>query len=455
MFNFKVMNRALNDSNLSDKAFRMLYTITNYSSLKDSNSVEIHNAHFMMVLNISERWVQKITNELVEKGYITKTINGTSKNKLANTYTLIEVEENESSTDLLCNDINGMTQKDAQKFAQKFTLKNNNKINKNISIADNIYNSLPVEEINDGLDCIFEDNYNVTSTDTGFAIADKIELRSVGVCDSDEQREEEITNDIEVINTDNFNAENDNTNYENISDINMNNEMTSTLADVLNEQSQIENEVLAAAKSVSRFDNDTQKRYTNLFKRTKTLIEEWYNTHDNQTKSFIESNIKVIGWMYSNGDISVKQWQTAQEKLQNHFNKIYNGWCNLKKSKPVIKSYAPAPVANENKAVLSHVNNADNKSIGRHNETQQDANKRANFRYYSRVEQKRFEQLINIGGSQDDLKEVVEYIKCEYNGYPAGKMEKLYTFINHSVLGCDKFELYEELKDYIRENINV
>lgn len=471
MFNFKVMNRALNDSNLSDKAFRMLYTISNYCSLKNSNSVEIHNAHFMMVLNISERWVQKITNELVEKGYITKTINGTSKNKLANTYTLIEVEENESSTDLLCNDIidnkcdknvplnnKGAindAQKDAQKFAQKFTLKNNNKINKNISIADNIYNSLPVEEINDGLDCIFEDNYNVTSTDTGFAIADKIELRSVEVCDSDEQREEEITNDIEVINTDNFNAENDNTNYENTTDINMNNEMTSTLADVLNEQSQIENEVLAAAKSVSRFDNDTQQRYTNLFKRTKTLIEDWYKTHDNQTKSVIESNIKVIGWMYSNGDISVKQWQTAQEKLQNHFNRIYNGWCNLKNSKPVIKSYAPAPAENDNKAVLSHENNADNKSISRSDETQQDANKRANFRYYSKVEQKRFEELINIGGSQDDLKDVVEYIKCEYNGYPAVKMEKLYTFINHSVLGCDKVELYDELKDYIRENIIV
>ena len=152
MFNFKVMNRALNDSNLSDKAFRMLYTIINYCSLKNSNSVEVHNAHLMMVLNISERWVRKITNELVEKGYITKKVNGTSQNKLANTYTLIDVEVNDTPTDSLCNDIN----KDAKNCtltdrgnnkgnksdAQKFPLKNNNKINKKYNIHVNIHDNI-------------------------------------------------------------------------------------------------------------------------------------------------------------------------------------------------------------------------------------------------------------------------------------------------------------------------
>ena len=132
MFNFNVMNRALNDSNLSDKAFRMLYVITNYCSLKNSNTVEIHNAHFMMVLDISERWVRKITNELFEKGYITKTIQGTSKNKLANLYTLIEVEVNDTPTDSLLPDTNigennTSTQVCTQTGTQKFPLKNNNK----------------------------------------------------------------------------------------------------------------------------------------------------------------------------------------------------------------------------------------------------------------------------------------------------------------------------------------
>ena len=168
MFNFKVMNRALNDSNLSDKAFRMLYTIINYCSLKNSNSVEVHNAHLMMVLNISERWVRKITNELVEKGYITKKVNGTSQNKLANTYTLIDVEVNDTPTDSLCNDIN----KDAQKFpltdrgnnkgnksdAQKFPLKNNNKINKKYNIHVNI-----PEVINKNK--FINNNTNVDNTD--------------------------------------------------------------------------------------------------------------------------------------------------------------------------------------------------------------------------------------------------------------------------------------------------
>ena len=91
MFNFNLMNRALNDSNLSDSAFRMLYIILNNCSLNNSNSAEIHNGYFMKVLNKKERMIKYLTNELVKKGYITKSINGTSKNKLANTYTLVEV----------------------------------------------------------------------------------------------------------------------------------------------------------------------------------------------------------------------------------------------------------------------------------------------------------------------------------------------------------------------------
>lgn len=139
MFNFKVINRAVKDDNLSDKAFRMLYILTNYCSLNSTKTVEVHNAHFMMMLNVSERWVRKLSNELVEKGYVTKDIQGTSKNKLANKYTLIDVEENDSPTDSLCDstDANNQytltgTQTGTQKCAQKFPLKNNNKINNKI-----------------------------------------------------------------------------------------------------------------------------------------------------------------------------------------------------------------------------------------------------------------------------------------------------------------------------------
>lgn len=141
MFNFKVINRAVKDDNLSDKAFRMLYILTNYCSLNNTNTktVEVHNAHFMMMLNVSERWVRKLSNELVEKGYVTKDIQCTSKNKLANKYTLIDVEENDSPTDSLCDstDANNQytltgTQTGTQKCAQKFPLKNNNKINNKI-----------------------------------------------------------------------------------------------------------------------------------------------------------------------------------------------------------------------------------------------------------------------------------------------------------------------------------
>ena len=449
MFNFKVMNRALNDSNLSDKAFRMLYTITNYCSLKDSNSVEIHNAHFMMVLNITERWVQKITKELVEKRYISKTINGTSKNKLANTYTLIEVEENESSTDLICNDKNGMTQKDAQKdvqkFAQKFTLKNNNKINNNINKLIDI----PV---------VKGEVYKPAKT--------TIELRSVEVCDSDELCEEDKTNDNNNNNT-NFNMEVINNSNEPSTKEKLND--TSTLMEMLQQQANEENTLLKEAYNdnfnfeeytsyqpvkESHFNTDDQESYTRLFTSTKELIQQWYETHDTTVKAHIESNLTVIGWIYERGGISTKQYETAQTKLRNHFNKLVKGHQQYLQNRPN-KKYSARPAApNENKAVLSHKTDADNKTINRDNKTQQGANKVAKFKTYDRHEQNNFEELIKIGGKETDLKDVVDYIKCHYNGYPAVKMEKLQSFCNNTTFsGCYGGEVYAELKGYIAENI--
>lgn len=143
MFNFKVINRAVKDGNLSDKAFRMLYILANYCSFNNTQTVEVHNAHLMMMLNICEKQVRRVSNELVEKGYVTKDIQGTSKNKLANKYTLIDVEESFSSTDSLCNsdDMNYQyTLTGTQKFPKNVDkkvdknvpLKNNNKINNKI-----------------------------------------------------------------------------------------------------------------------------------------------------------------------------------------------------------------------------------------------------------------------------------------------------------------------------------
>lgn len=394
MFNFNVMNRALNDSNLSDKAFRMLYAITNYCSLKNSNTVEIHNAHFMMVLDISERWVRKITNELVEKGYITKTIQGTSKNKLANLYTLIEVEVNDTPTESSLSNTNNKesntntqvcTQTGTRTGAQKFPLKNNNKIiidslanmYTNIGEDDNLVNTPVKEDRNDTSTLIDMDGVN-----------EVIEVRN-----------NEMNDDNKAIKKDN-----DNFNFEVIKTTNQlakvedNNNDIPTLEDVLRQQAEEQNNLLKEAyndnfnfegdfeipdNSSNHFNSEEQKRYSNIFAKTKALIDEWYKTHDTITKAHIESNIKVIGWMYERGDISVKQFNTAQQKLTNHFNKLLKGHLDYVRNKKYTSTLKnknpqpPRPEENENKAVLSHENDLDIQTIIKDNKTQQNANKAA------------------------------------------------------------------------------
>lgn len=409
MFNFNVMNRALNDSNLSDKAFRMLYVITNYCSLKNSNTVEIHNAHFMMVLDISERWVRKITNELFEKGYITKTIQGTSKNKLANLYTLIEVEVNDTPTDSLLPDTNigennTSTQVCTQTGTQKFPLKNNNKIIIKESLA-NMYTNIGEDD-------------NLVNTPV--------------------KEENEIRN----ADNNNFNVEVVNNEFKKEE---MNNE-TPTLEDVLRQQSEEQNNLLKEAyndnsnfegnfeipvKRSNNFNSEGQKRYSNIFAKTKALIDEWYKTHDTITKAHIESNIKVIGWMYERGDISVKQFNTAEQKLTNHFNKLLKGHLDYVRNKKYTSTLKnknpqpPRPEENENKAVLSHENDSDIQTIIEGDKMQQDANKAAKMAIIEKecnTRRKQFsldtmEMIVNILNSfVESQEERKEWINRYFDG---------------------------------------
>ena len=365
MFNFNLMNRALNDSNLSDKAFRMLYTIINYCSLKNSNSVEVHNAHLMTVLNISERWVRKITNELVEKGYITKKVNGTSQNKLANTYTLIEVEVNDAPTNSLCNEGDKY---DAQKFpltdrgnkkgnksdAQKFPLKNNNKINKknNIFLSNNI--NIPDTDI---------DNINVDNTDEIF-LSNFMKVDNINV---DNSNDEIMNLPIEIRNTNKENEMNEERMNEmnNIINSNENNINTSTksLEDILTEQSDefnsiiqfMNNSVINTDESdtsdnyknisvedtneVNTSDNyrnisvEEQNRYQRLFNKCKSQIEIWMKTHEYSCVSIFDSYFEAIKDMKDNNLISVKQWDAAQRYLFQRFKNLRNGYNNYVQNK--------------------------------------------------------------------------------------------------------------------------
>lgn len=125
MFNFKLLNEAVLDVELTDKQFRMLYLIANKASMEKSNTVEIHNGWLMDNMNISERWVKDLTKSLSDKGYLKKTVTGTQKNRNANKYTLRNMDKNEECAQK-CEE--KCAQKFAQKCAQKCTPKNNRKV---------------------------------------------------------------------------------------------------------------------------------------------------------------------------------------------------------------------------------------------------------------------------------------------------------------------------------------
>ena len=296
MFNFKVMNRALNDSNLSDSAFRMLYIILNNCSLNNSNSAEIHNGYFMKTLNKKERMITYLTNELVKKGYITKSINGTSQNKLANTYTLVEV--NDTPTDPLCNDINKgakncpLTDKDAKNCAKNCTLKNNNKINNNIFLSNS------------------NDLYTGTNMNTG-------------------------NNKIEDINNINLNKENvmdNSTLEERLGTQPLDDDTTGTTGNFKN--------------TGNKYPQEEQDRYHRLFNNCKSQIEIWTKTHEYSCISIFDSYFKVIQYMYDQHLISDKQWEAAQHHLLQRFMNLRNGYRNYVQNK---KKTISSMEFNENK----------------------------------------------------------------------------------------------------------
>lgn len=238
------------------------------------------------------------------------------------------------------------------------TIENINNIDNKLTntLADD--NNINIEDIND----------NLTN-----------EVNNINIDNSDVESVNEV---IELRNVDNINGVNEMNEMKetNTDDTNIN---IPTLYEVLSKQAEEDNEVFNNFNvSVNKFNKEEQERYSRLFANTKALIEEWYKSHDGFVKAQIETNIKVINMMYENGDISVKQFNTAQEKLNNHFNKLLNGHLQFLKNKrnPIISNnnpQPPRPEENENKAVLSHENAQGNKTISQSKETQQDANKRA------------------------------------------------------------------------------
>ena len=140
MFNFTVMNQALSDVNVSDKEFRMLYLFANNTSLNNTGDIVMYNGFLMDKLNLSERQVQRLTKSLVDKGYLTKMIKGTSINKNGNVYRLNLINA-ETVSDKNVTPYNTETNSDTvsditcdKSCDKNVTPYNSTKINKNIYV---------------------------------------------------------------------------------------------------------------------------------------------------------------------------------------------------------------------------------------------------------------------------------------------------------------------------------
>ena len=314
MFNFNLMNRALNDSNLSDSAFRMLYIILNNCSLNNSNSAEIHNGYFMKALNKKERMITYLTNELVEKGYITKKVNGTSQNRLANTYTLVEV--NNTPTDSLCD-------KGAINDAKNCTLKNNNKINnKNNIFLSNTIGIYTGTNINTGYNknkFIKHDVNNINTGNSDVEIKDLRNEENINLNNENEMNEERV-NEMNNINKSNETYMN-----------------TPTLEEILETQALDDNQAFNTFSSFenkeTNYSKPEQERYQRLFNKCKSQIEIWMKTHEYSCISMFDAYFKAIQSMNDEHLISVKQWDAAQRYLLKRFNNLRIGYNNYIQNK--------------------------------------------------------------------------------------------------------------------------
>ena len=337
MFNFNLMNRALKDAELKD-AFRMLYYIVNKCSLKNSMSVEIFDAEFELALSISPRSTCRFTKKLEERGYIKKEVRGTSQNKLANTYTLIDVEVNDTPTDSLCNDIN----KDAQKFpltddanidgssdgssdGRIGNLKNNIKINKkniHVNIHDNINTGNNIPEVINKNKFIEHDinNINIDNSDETF-LSNFMKVDNINV---DNSNDEIMNLPIEIRNINNENVMNEErmsemNNIINSNDTYMN---TPTLEEMLETQALDDNQAFNTFSSFknkeTNYSKPEQERYQRLFNKCKSQIEMWTITHEYSCVSMFDAYFKTIQDMNDEHLISVKQWDAAKRYLFQH-----------------------------------------------------------------------------------------------------------------------------------------
>ena len=91
MQTYPILNKAVQDAELSSTAFRVLYYLTNMARLNNTNTLEVYNYQIMSVFKISDTQVKRITNELNNRGYVKKIINTNPQSKRPNKYIINEL----------------------------------------------------------------------------------------------------------------------------------------------------------------------------------------------------------------------------------------------------------------------------------------------------------------------------------------------------------------------------
>lgn len=318
MFNFNLMNRALKDAELKD-AFRMLYYIVNKCGLKNSMSVEIFDAEFELALSISPRSTCRFTKKLEERGYIKKEVRGTSQNKLANIYTLINIDTTDAQKFPLTDDANI----DGSSDGRIGILKNNNKINKkyniHVNIHDNINTGNNIPEVINKNKFIKNDVNNINTGNSDVEIKDLRIEENINLNKKNGMNEERVNEMNNIINS--------NETYMN----------TSTLEEMLETQALDDNQAFNTFSSFqnkeTNYSKPEQECYQRLFNKCKSQIEIWMKTHEYSCVSMFDAYFAAIQDMKDNNLISVKQWNAAQRYLFQRFMNLRIGYNNFIQNK--------------------------------------------------------------------------------------------------------------------------
>ena len=306
-------------------------------------SVEIFDAEFELALSISPRSTCRFTKKLEERGYIKKEVRGTSQNKLANIYTLINIDTTDAQKFPLTDDANI----DGSSDGRIGILKNNIKINKKNIHVNNIKPEVIKPEVN---------NKTYINSDINKNKFIKHDVNNINIDNSDEIF---LNNFMKV---DNINVDNSNTGSENLRieekiNLNNDNEMneervnemnniinsnetymnTPTLEEMLETQALDDNQAFNTFSSFqnkeTNYSKPEQERYQRLFEKCKSQIEIWVKTHEYSCISMFDAYFEAIQDLNNENLLSVKQWDAAQRYLFQRFNNLRKGYNNYLQNK--------------------------------------------------------------------------------------------------------------------------